>query len=358
MTPVISPADSVSSEVVFSNAGKYVVTLTVTDNDGAISKVSGSVDVSEPIEENPDIQIDNLSLLFNNSNEIVDVMVVYTPASNLDGNILNDIEQAIEKANEAYVNSDVKQQLRLVHTAQVNYTESDFYTDLDNLTYTNNGVMDEIHILRDEYGADLVSLWRTDDYNQQWCGLGWILNPFPNNESNGFNVTVRSCAVSNHTFTHELGHNMGTTHDLYVTDVGEGAYNYSHGYVNATGNPANSWKTIMAYYKRCNDDGYYCEEIDHFSNPNVSYNGVNTGTPTEDNALTLNNMFSTVSNFRKSRITNDTNSFTIFNKGEADLNISSIVSEDNVEWISSISPNSANVVANGSVEIVVYSTRL
>ncbi|MDM8565756.1 PKD domain-containing protein [Candidatus Halobeggiatoa sp. HSG11] len=348
-TPIISPVDSVLSEVTFPNSGKYVVNLTVTDNDGATAKTSDTIDIPEPLEKNPDIQIDNSSLLFNSTNNIVDVMVVYTPASNLDGNILNDIEQAIEKANEAYVNSKIKQQLRLVHTAQVNYTESDFRTDLFNLSDTNDGVMDEIHILRNEYGADLVSLWRTAGSS---CGIGYIVRLDPIYESLGFNVTARNC-LSNHSFAHELGHNMGATHDSYVSNKGEGIYNYSHGYVHAAGSFTNSWRTVMAYQSKCEDDGYGCERINYFSNPDISYNGVNTGTPVENNALTLNNMFPTVSNFRKNKIADNTNSFTIFNKGEADLNISSIVPENNVEWISSISPNSANIVANDSVDVVV-----
>jgi hypothetical protein len=48
---------------------------------------------------------------------------------------------------------------RLVHTTKVTYTESgNFSTDLTRLAGNGDGYMDNVHVLRDQYGADLVGL--------------------------------------------------------------------------------------------------------------------------------------------------------------------------------------------------------
>ena len=109
----------------------------------------------------------------------VDVMVVYTPAaaswaSANAGNINLVISQAMEKAQLAMDNSNTLMNMHLVYSGQVAYTESgNSGTDLDRLTSTSDGYMDNVHALRDQYGADLVTLFaEVEDTG----GLGWLLN--------------------------------------------------------------------------------------------------------------------------------------------------------------------------------------
>jgi hypothetical protein len=152
-------------------------------------------------------------------------------------------------------------------------------------------------MLRDTHNADAVSFWVEDGGSS--CGIAWLMVIVsPLFESFAFSVVDRECATGNYTFGHELGHNMGAHHDRYVT-TGNGAYPYSHGYVYTP----DRWRTIMAYNTECRDLGFNCTRIQHWSNPDINYNGVPTGVPagqpdSADNRLTLNNTAYTVANFR------------------------------------------------------------
>jgi len=90
------------------------------------------------------------------------------------------VQLAINSTNRIYKNSRIDLQVRAVHTQQVNYTQaSHMRTDLQRLTGRRgdendpNGEMDEVHALRDRYGADLVVLVVGRQSNGN-CGWGWI----------------------------------------------------------------------------------------------------------------------------------------------------------------------------------------
>jgi len=230
----------------------------------------------------------------------IDVLVVYTPAAaNASSNIMAEIQLGIDETNQSYANSGVSQRVRLVHAAQVNYTETGKGdTDLTRLKNTSDGYLDEVHSLRDTYGADLVSFWVE---SMDACGIGYLMtNVSTAFASNGFSVVKRDCATGYFSFGHEMGHNMGATHDRYVENT-DGAYSYSHGYVDTLG----KWRTVMAYGNQCTDNGYSCTRIPYWSNPNANYQGTPTGisqnaTNSANNALTLNNTAYTVANFSSS----------------------------------------------------------
>ena len=304
-------------------------------------------------------------------NVTIDVMVVYTSAAaNASGNIESDIQLAVDWANVAYRNSGIQQTLELVHTEQVDYVEFDnLYIDLDHLTDID-GYMDNIHDLRNTHNADLVSLW-IEKCTPDACGLAWLLKIVsPTSENIGFSVVAQEEANTPiYVFAHELGHNMGADHDKYalcegyerepdecVLEPGEaGAYDDSRGYVHISDSASNSWITIMAYEEECYD--YFdvfegCRVINHFSNPNVTYNSVATGNNLANNALTLNNTAETVAAFRGEELLpiEETKNFSIYNEGDADLVISSISVEGDASWIilgsysNNLSPNSSMLV--------------
>jgi Metallo-peptidase family M12B Reprolysin-like/FG-GAP-like repeat len=225
----------------------------------------------------------------------IDLMVVYTPAARAAAggvaaiNALIDL--SVSNSNTAYANSGVTQRLRLVHRVEVAYTEntSDMGLDLSRLRSTSDGYVDEVHTLRNTYGADFVTLLTT---GTDACGIGYVMqNVSTNFAPNAFNVTAWNCAGANLSMAHELGHNMGLAHD--AANAGSaGAYAYAYGYQD----PGN-FRTIMAY--PCS--GSNCPRITYFSTPLRTYNGRPVGVAgSANNALALNNTAPTTANFRAS----------------------------------------------------------
>jgi hypothetical protein len=215
---------------------------------------------------------------------VIDIMVVYTQqAENSWGGTANtvaNITQAVTNMNTSMWSSGIDNvTFRLVHTAKVSYTESgNFSTDLTRLSGNGDGYMDNVHALRDQYGADLVSLIIGSPTSS--CGIGYLNTSTTSYSSaNAFNVSLYSCVVGNFTMAHECGHNMGLRHDWYA-DASTSPCSHQHGYVNeaaivqGTSSPSSSrWRTIMAYNDRCAVAGFTCTRMNFWSNPNMSYNG-------------------------------------------------------------------------------------
>ena len=229
---------------------------------------------------------------------VIDVLVIYTAAARSAAGGVSAIEAlihaAVDASNHAYDHSEINTQLRLVHVAPTDYVESSgsFSPDLNRLRDTDDGDMDEVHDLREQYGADMVALMREGGGS---CGIAYIMTNLSTGfASSAFSVTRRSCAVGNLTFAHELGHNMGSAHDR--DNAGSSLFYHSFGYRWFTTGGSHR-RSVMAYSPGT--------RVPHFSNPNVLNGGVPTGvaSPTwqaADNALSINTAAWTVANFRQS----------------------------------------------------------
>jgi hypothetical protein len=152
--------------------------------------------------------------------------------------------------------------------------------------------MEEVHDLRDQYGADIVSLVaRIVDTG----GLGWRLSSTGGNPQFGFNLNRVQQIASGYTLIHEIGHNMGNTHARTQNDAASseagGLFHYSVGYQDQT----NNFHTVMAY-----SDGLSQAPI--FSSPDLTWLGVPTGTNNsrtpENNALSMREIKKTISGYR------------------------------------------------------------
>lgn len=215
---------------------------------------------------------------------VIDLMVVYTAQARAAAGGTAAMESTVDlfvaAANTAYANSQINARVRLVYAGEVAYTESgSANTDLNRLTSLNDGYLDQVHTLRDQHGADVVSLLVNDfDY----CGIGWLHH----GASRAFSVTDFGCGSL--AFIHEIGHNMGCAHDRENAGA-PGTYSYSYGY-RFTGNSGREWRTVMAYAPG--------QRIQHFSNPLVRYDGVFTGTATANNALTVSNTAPVMASYR------------------------------------------------------------
>lgn len=230
----------------------------------------------------------------------INVMVVYTEeAADADSNIELTIQNAIDVTNSSYQDSDIPQRLHLVHTAQVDYDETgaEIETHRNRLQDPDDGFMDEVHNWRNQYHADLVAIIVE---NSAWCGIAFIMEDVsPSFDDWGFSVTVRSCAVGNFSFAHELGHNMGARHDRFVDDTDGSPYQFNHGFVNVDG----GWRTVMAYRNACTSEGESCTRVGRWSTPSLNYLGSPTGlsvgnADAADNRRTLMATDFVVSQFR------------------------------------------------------------
>lgn len=212
----------------------------------------------------------------------IDMLVAYTPAvASASGNIESLIYACEQSANETLSNSSVNAELYVVHSVQVSYTESgNTGTDVNRLQGTNDGFMDNIHSLRDLYGADVVVLLISYANNALGQAAGIQVDV-----SGAFCVVEDNAAVSNYTFAHEIGHLIGGRHN------NDPAGTYEHGYVYA---PA-YWRTVMAVPQTG------VNRIPYWSKPNQTYGGVAMGTTsTNDNFRKWNERASTVAWFKSS----------------------------------------------------------
>jgi len=221
------------------------------------------------------------------SGDRIDVLVVYTTATKNflggDAQAQAHAQAAVDAGNTAYINSKIRQRLRLVRAQEFVYTETDYSSDLANLR--NNAT---VAGLRETYNADLVS--EISEVTGV-CGVGYLMGGIAGNQNNAFTVVVRSCAVGNLSFAHELGHNMGSHHNPENGGTPTFPYGFGH-YVNG------SYRTVMSYVDPCTAG---CTRVAYFSNPNVIFNNAPTGiNNARDNARSINNTADVVAAYRYS----------------------------------------------------------
>lgn len=230
---------------------------------------------------------------------VQDVLVVYTPAARVrwgQATLEGMIQNAVQAANQAYLNSKVNITLNLVGLQEIAYTESgNLSTSVYALRDTADGNMDTVHALRDKLGADVVSLVSEDT---SACGIAFTMRSESSSfATSAFNVVQSSC-LSQHSLAHEIGHNQGNQHDR-VDSSNTGAAPYSYGFRVCDKTDGTGWRDVMSY--PCNG----APRVLQFSNPYVYYNGYATGVAYEsdpansaDTARSMNETADTVAAFK------------------------------------------------------------
>ena len=264
----------------------------------------------------------------------IDVMVVYTPlAKHREGGraaIEALIDLFLVETNQAFVNSGVNHQIRLVYRDEVEYSEEgDSGIDLGRLINDSDGYMDHVHELRDLYAADIVHIvvglidvcglvvqhpsiegWR--GYELVGAGLKPALslyNPIPTptatrhscegrnpknlirrmhshiapisptrhfkdfgplgwiSEDESYGFGLTVSLCGGLTFAHEVGHNMGLNHDRYEAGVPASGSNY--GYVNQRMFEPDA--PLSARWRTIMAYGSQCAEVGDFYCSRVAY---------------------------------------------------------------------------------------
>lgn len=242
-------------------------------------------------------------------NIVIDILVAYTSKSSA-----ADARTAVDLLNSAYKSSGVNITFNLVHSVHVDYSEIG-WGDLDNLRGKTDGFMDDIHQLRKEYGADIVSLLASPPEPKPYAGLSYMMNDKTFSKSfakDAFSVVdPQFIQGPTYAFTHEISHNLGSAHDQYAYfegseygDVGcqgrfRGVYPYSCGYINI-GSGTTFFSTVMSYDTKCVSKKLSCPRINLLSSPDVMYLGVPTGDSGADNAESARNTAGLVASFYSS----------------------------------------------------------
>ncbi len=177
------------------------------------------------------------ALIANTSNPVViDILVAYTQRvskNRTHDEILAKINNLIAYTNTAHSTSQTGVIFRLTRAVETSYTENltDDSNPLSLLQRKTDGVMDEIHDIRDETNSDLVTLLQ-----KKYPGSAW----YTQSKSTGFGQVYDTNSTI---FAHETGHNLSARHDRQNTFYPPSSSRYDYGYRS----PERRLRTIMAY---------------------------------------------------------------------------------------------------------------
>ena len=264
-----------------------------------------------------------------NSTPIIRVLFLYTTSSlsmmsyPYNENMKIEAYRYINEANESFINSNINVHLELAYLGQSNYNESSYSWDdiLNHFSTQNDGHIDEVHALRDKYDADICVLMVNKSVGI--CGEARTIKA---NANTAFSI-IWPCYYNcgwRFSAIHEIGHLIGCRHNRTM-DNSSSPYVYGHGYINCNiVSPAASWCTIMSYESSCSANP---NRILYWSNPDIYYNGIATGTTTyENNARVWNERAGTVSEFRTKEnsiniTTTNINTNALYESYEASTNV-------------------------------------
>lgn len=236
------------------------------------------------------------------TNEIIDVLVVYTSGARSGAGGVTGmqamVDVAMAEANVALENSLVPARFQLVHCAEIDYSDTeDLHEVLDRLEEDDEespgedqGPIRGVHDLRRQYRADLVCMVVEGVGGP--AGMANLMRDVEVEFSRkAFSVVRRPFLNSYFLLAHELAHNLGCQHDR-ENSSGPGAFTFAHGHRFEVG--GTNYHTVLAYQPGL--------AIPYFSNPEVTFLGVPTGvvegvSNAANNAWTIQLAASTVAQF-------------------------------------------------------------
>ena len=180
----------------------------------------------------------------------------------------------VDYTNTAMERSGIEHRLRLAGLARTSYRETGLSKlDIARLQVPDDGHADDLHLARNELGADIIALL-IKVLPGTSCGTAYLYDR-RGGDRLGFTVLAYSGAARGpegsewgSCFAHEIAHLLGAHHQPEVArlpPVAADGYAYCH----ATGETR--YRTIVAYDEGCPTP------IDHYSNPDVFWRGHPTG---------------------------------------------------------------------------------
>jgi hypothetical protein len=222
------------------------------------------------------------------------------------GSVENVVNQSMALSQEALDVSNTKVILDLAYVAHVNYQETGLGGSalLNQLRINGDGIMDEVHSWRNTFEADIVSLFA---FLSDVGGVGYLPSSPAGDDRLGFNVNRVQQMASTYTLIHEIGHNMGNMHSrnqaASAASPAGGVFPYSTGW-RWIGSDNVSYASVMTY-ESSPLDGVVSRRTPHFSNPQISFAGVPTGTASfsdpfgpADNARSMREMKDVIAAYR------------------------------------------------------------
>lgn len=229
----------------------------------------------------------------------IDLMIPYTQkaedfAISDMGSVESFIELVMSESQAVLDNSEVFIELDLVHFYKTDYNEDDNSEVSSNqhlcrLTVTDaynpnsflcnedyDDYFTEVHSLRRQHEADIVALLLSEPNTG---GSAWLLNWDQGNANAAFSINRVEQVTFANTMIHEIGHNMGNAHSRNQSSnpagTNGGLYEYSTGW-KWVGTDSIVYVSVMTYA-----EGNIRAPV--FSNPNINWNGGQTGSYDEEN---------------------------------------------------------------------------
>ncbi len=152
----------------------------------------------------------------NDDPSFIDMLLVYNPEVHQElvdeAGVAAQIDNFISFLNLTLANSGVGTRVRLVHAEELPVVlPSTCLELLVGVRDMSDGFLDEVHPLRDAYGADLVYMLFFPALDHVGCAFA-PRPPRPDTDNLGFSVSLPLDTYVS-TFAHEVGHNLGGAHD-------------------------------------------------------------------------------------------------------------------------------------------------
>lgn len=186
------------------------------------------------------------------------------------------VAHAFQLANQFLINSrvDLTYELAGFFDASYNGTGRDRDQQLRDLRYSDRALGKAVYVQRDALGADLVAMLT---WNIEGCGYAYVTST----KQTAYSLFECFDGV----LAHELGHNLGTTHEWKGVEDDRGPpYMFGYGVTSPR-----AFHTVMRTSHKA---------IPYFSNPRLQFDGIPMGTVEhEDVARRFNEYRETVENF-------------------------------------------------------------